>query len=183
MKKSFGMILVAVVMSLALKSAETSTDAPAPDTDRVGFPKDYQQAFQILRVVNRDGEGKVVTVFGNKPASSIARTNDVPYPYGSIIVMETASAQKGSDGKPIVDEQGHFRKDKVLGLHVMRREKGFGEAYRDKRSGEWEFVEYKADGSYITPPKKSAVCAECHIKAGAGRDYVYRGKVPVEQGK
>jgi hypothetical protein len=56
----------------------------------------------------------------------------------------------------------------------MRREIGFGEAYGSNRSGEWEFVEYKPDGSYITPPAKSAACAECHIKAGPRRDFVYK---------
>jgi hypothetical protein len=43
-------------------------------------------------------------------------------------------------------------------------------------SGEWEFVEYRADGSYLTPPDQSATCAECHIKAGAERDFGYHGR-------
>ena len=37
----------------------------------------------------------------------------------------------------------------------MRREKGFGGAYGKNRTGEWEYVEYRADKTYITPPKKS----------------------------
>jgi hypothetical protein len=64
----------------------------------------------------------------------------------------------------------------VLGMHVMRREKDFGQAYGSKRSGEWEYVEYRADGSYITPPQKSASCAECHIKAGPEKDFVYNAR-------
>ena len=55
-------------------------------------------------------------------------------------------------------------------------ETAFGAAYATKRSGEWEFVEYRVDGSYITPPQKSATCAECHIKAGAEKDFVYKGR-------
>jgi hypothetical protein len=90
--------------------------------------------------------------------------------------METASTVKGSDGKPVRNGTGALEKDKVLGLHVMRRGKDFGAAYASKRSGEWEFVEYHADGSYITPPQKSAACAECHIKAGAEKDFVYKAR-------
>ncbi|HUL51360.1 MAG TPA: cytochrome P460 family protein [Candidatus Nitrosotalea sp.] len=160
----------------ALPAADSATEAPAPTTDRVGFPLDYQQKFKVLRVVNKEKEMKIVTVYGNDLAASVTRTNDLPYPYGSIIVMETASAMKGSDGKPLLDAAGNFRREKVLGLHVMRREKGFGEAYGEKRSGEWEFVEFKVDGSYITPPQKSSSCAECHVKAGAAKDFVYHGR-------
>ena len=66
----------------------------------------------------------------------------------------------------------------MLGLHVMRREQGFGEAYGKNRTGEWEYVEYRADETYITPPQKSFACAECHVKAGRERDFVYRGGFP-----
>jgi hypothetical protein len=59
----------------------------------------------------------------------------------------------------------------------MRREKGFGEAYRDKRSGEWEYVEYRADGSYLTPAAKSAACSACHVKAGPEKDFVFQGRL------
>jgi hypothetical protein len=38
-------------------------------------------------------------------------------------------------------------------------------------------VEYQADGSYITPPQKSATCAECHVKAGAKKDFVYQARL------
>jgi hypothetical protein len=89
--------------------------------------------------------------------------------------METASTVKDPSGQPVKDAAGKLVKEKVLGLHVMRREKDFGIAYAEKRSGEWEFVEYRADGSYITPPEKSAHCAECHIKAGTEKDFVYNG--------
>jgi len=58
----------------------------------------------------------------------------------------------------------------------MRREKDFGVAYAGKRSGDWEFVEYRADGSYLTAPDKSATCAECHIKAGAEKDFGFGGR-------
>jgi hypothetical protein len=58
----------------------------------------------------------------------------------------------------------------------MRRGEGFGEAYGASRSGEWEYAGYRMDGSYTTPPEKSAACAACHLKAGAERDFVYGGK-------
>lgn len=151
---------------------------PAPKVDRVGFPKNYAKTFAVLRTVERPEKQQVVTVYGNEWAASVRRFEDLPYPYGSVIVMETAGAIKDKQGKPRVDAKGQLRKGGVAGLHVMRREKGFGEAYGDNRTGEWEYVEYRADGTYLTPPNKSHACAECHVKAGRDRDFVYRGRLP-----
>ena len=162
--------------ALVLSVAAVETNSPAPATDRVGFPKDYARTFEILRTTAREEGKKLVTVYGNGPAASVTNRAQLPYPNGSVLVMETASTMKDTDGKPMKDAKGSLQKDKVLGLHVMRRGKDYGAAYESKRSGEWEFVEYRADGSYITPPQKSAACAECHIKAGAEKDFVYNGR-------
>ena len=171
-------------LGLLLADAETEkTSASAPAIDRIGFPNGYQEKFQVLRIVNKKEEQKVVTVFGNGLAASVTNAAQLPYPYGSVIVMETASVLKDAQGKPLLDDQGNGRKDKVLGLHVMRRERDFGAAYGPNRTGEWEYVEYRADGSYITPPQKSFACAECHIKAGPKQDFVYRGRLSINEGK
>jgi hypothetical protein len=99
-----------------------------PGTDRVGFPRDYARQFQVLRTVERAEKQQIVTVYGNERAASVKATGDLPYPYGSVIVMETAGALKDERGNARLDEKGHLLKGKVAGLHVMRREKGFGEA-------------------------------------------------------
>jgi hypothetical protein len=168
---------------LALSAVADETKSPAPAEDHVGFPKDYAKTYEILRTVVRDEGAKIVTVFGNSPAASVTNRAQLPYPNGSVFVMETASTVKDTEGKPVKDASGGWQKDKVLGLHVMRRGKDFGAAYAAKRSGEWEFVEYRADGSYITPPQKSAACAECHIKAGAEKDFVYNGRFATAEKK
>lgn len=163
---------------LAASGPSAGEDPPAPEVDRVGFPRDYRETFTILRRVNRQEKQQVVTVYGNREAASIDRADQLPYPYGAIIVMETASAVKDAGGKSGLDDKGHYQAGPVSGLHVMRREKGFGEAYGKNRTGEWEYVEYRPDGTYITPPRRSFACAECHVKAGADRDFVYRGRLP-----
>ena len=133
----------------------------------------------MLRTVNKTEKEQIVTVYGNEQAASITQIQQLPYPYGSIIVMETASARKDSQGKLVVDKNGGYRRDVVLGLHVMRREKGFGEAYGKNRTGEWEYVEYRPDETYITPPQKSFACAECHVKAGREPRFCVRGQAAI----
>jgi hypothetical protein len=178
MKTPFLIVLLASLSLLVGAEPETAQpDKPAPATDRVKFPDGYAEKFKILRSVDRVEKGHVVTIFGNDKAASVTRTNDLPYPNGSIIVMETSEAMKNPDGKPLLDDRGRLKKGAAIGLHVMRREKNFGEAYSPNRSGEWEFVEYRPDRSYITPPAKSASCAECHVKAGTQRDFVYQARL------
>ena len=172
MKNNF--VLLSALLVSATLSAE-SADPPASSVDRVGFPKDYATTFHVLRTVNKPAEKKVVRVFGNELAASVTNAAQRPYPYGSIIVMETATARADAQGKVMVDKKGDFQTEKVLGLHVMRREKGFGESYGTNRSGEWEYVEYRPDGSWLTPAENSTSCAKCHIQAGSKRDFVYHG--------
>lgn len=176
MKRNTGWWLCLIASSLLAAEAEKSS-LPAPTIDRVGFPKGYLATFQVLRTVIRTNEQKVVTIYGNKAAASVTTAAQLPYPYGSVIVMETAKVLKDAQGKPVLDARGDLQKDKVAGLHVMRREKDFGQAYGQNRAGEWEFVEYTGDGGYITPPGKSGACSECHVKATARWDFVYRARV------
>ena len=176
-------ILLSSTLLLALSASAGETNDPAPAVDRVGFPKDYAKTYEILRTVVREAGKKVVTIYGNARAASVTNLAQLPYPNGSVLVMETASTVKDTSGEPVKDASGVLQKDKVLGLHVMRRGKDFGAAYATKRSGEWEFVEYRADGSYITPPQKSGACSECHIKAGREKDFVYHGHFSPDEKK
>ena len=107
MIRSIGVLVVSAAGWAAVSFAADSPDAPAPSVDRVGFPKGYQDKYAVLRTVNKPDNAQIVTVYGNEQAASIT-ADQLPYPYGSIIVMETATATKDSQGKPIVDKNGAF---------------------------------------------------------------------------
>ena len=164
-------ILTAIIFATALATC-LSQNLPAPTVDRVGFPKGYQSAFRQVRVEDSADAKTVIVVYGNSAAASAKGGS---YPYGSVIAMETWSTLQDARKNVLLDATGHLRKDKVTGLHVMRKEHGFGEAYRENRTGEWEYAEYQPDGTYITAPSASAKCASCHVKAGEAKDFVYGG--------
>lgn len=149
--------------------------ASAPQVDRVGFPKDYRSKFKVLGIPVRTNTSpaQVMTAYGNDVAASVTNAAQLPYPNGSIIVMEFAQALKDSEGKPLLDANGQPQKGEVEHIDVMRRGEGFGEAYGPNRSGQWEFAGYHLDGSYSTAPAKSASCAQCHQKSGAAMDFVF----------
>jgi hypothetical protein len=156
---------IVIVMLAGAWLIARSEDLPAPAVDRVGLPKAYEATYPQLRSSDNASGKTVKVVYANLVAAS---RKSGAYPYGSVLIMETWSA--------ILDDAGHLRKDKLTGLHVMRKGRGFGEAYGDNRAGEWEYVEYRPDGTYITPPSASAKCAACHLKkAGPGKDFVFGG--------
>lgn len=147
----------------------------APQTDRVGFPKDYRETFKRVRVSDRADTKTTAVIYANTLGASVKPGERGPYPYGSILINETWTTVKDATGSVVLDEGGHYKLDQLQKIHVMRKEKGFGEAYGDKRSGEWEYVSFAPDGQgYVTPPSESAPCAQCHhLFATENRDWVF----------
>lgn len=163
---------------------QAPTPPAAPTEDRIGFPTDYQNRLNVLYVFDRPDNKQVRTVYANDAASSVKFGQQFNYPYGSILVMETWRALQDANGNPIPDESGRFQKDPraVPTLFVMRKERGFGEAYEQNRTGEWEYVAYRLDGTHQTAPRNSANCAICHKQAGQGKDWVFRAALHFNQG-
>jgi plastocyanin len=153
----------------------TPTPRPAPSEDRVGFPTDYQENFKIVYIYDRQDNRQVRVICGNDIAASAKQGE--PFPYGSILVMETWRAKLDADGKVVKDSNDHFLRESLSGIFVMRKEKGFGEAYQDLRTGEWEYVAFRPDGSYSSPPQNTANCAACHLGSNEAKDWVFRADV------
>jgi hypothetical protein len=149
--------------------------AQAPQIDRVGFPANYRQTFTRIRISDRPDTKTTAIIYANTPAATINPGDRGPYPYGSILINEAWTTAKDKTGNVILDETGHYKLDTLQKIHVMRKEKGFGEAYGANRSGEWEYVSFAPDGkSYVTPPDQSAACAQCHhLFATENRDWVF----------
>lgn len=157
------------------KSDNGSLVASAPTNDRVGFPKDYRTRFKVLGTVVKEQGLRVSTVYGNEQAAAVTSRDKLPFPNGSIILVEFGYALRDANNQVVRDATG-TPKMAVERVDVMKRGKGFGEAYGANRSGEWEYTGYRLDGSYTTPPEKSAECAACHRKAGPENDFVFRMK-------
>ncbi len=155
------------------KSNNAALAASAPANDRVGFPKDYRTRFKVLGVIVKEEGLRVSTVYGNEQAAAVTSRDKLPFPEGSIILMEFGYAVRDANNQVMRDTDG-TAKMAVEHVDVMKRGNGFGEAYGENRSGEWEYAGYRLDGSYTTPPEKSVECAACHRKAGPENDFVFR---------
>jgi hypothetical protein len=173
-------INILCVLGAALLAHVASSEPPA--ADRVGFPKDYRTEFKVLGVKVRDTPPEVLTAYGNDKAASVSSHGKLPFPEGSIILMEFSYALRDATNQIQRDADGVVIKGEIEHVDVMKRGKNFGEAYGPNRSGEWEFAGYKLDGTYKTTPEDSVQCAACHRKAGPENDFVYRMRAPAAAG-
>jgi hypothetical protein len=109
---------------------------------------------QVLCAFDRPDTRQVRTIYANEGAMSVRFVGQSNYPYGSIAVKETWRALQDRGGNPALDDNGRYQKDPAASptLFVMRKERGFGEAYQQDRNGECEYVAYRPDGSYQTAP-------------------------------
>ncbi len=156
---------------------------PAPVVDRVGFPSAYRSTFKLLYVFDNYQNRQIRAVYGNSIAASVTPGQVFNFPYGSIILFESYTVQEDANGEPLLDGNGRFIPNVLNTLFVMRKERGFGADYRELRNGEWEYVAYRPDGTYATPPSGTGACAQCHLTGGAVTqsanigaqwDYVFR---------
>jgi uncharacterized protein (TIGR02246 family) len=163
----------------SVEPAQAAASAPpAGPIDRVGFPTDYRTGLKLLGVAVNEQEPSVMSAYGNDRATSITSTSQLPYPYGTVIAMEFAHGMRDGEGQLLHDPKGVPLTGEVARVDVMRRERGYGEAYGENRAGEWEFASYRPDGTLLVASEKAGACAACHRRAGVERDFVYKLRVP-----
>lgn len=153
----------------------TATPLPAPKTDRIGYPEDYQNKFKLMYVYDRASNKQVRVICGNDVATTT--TQGKPYPFGSVLVMETWRTKQDDKGNVMKDEKGHYIRESLTAIFVMKKEQGFGKEYQGLQTGDWEYVAYRPDKSYQTEPQHSSSCAACHIGSSQSKDWTFRADV------
>jgi hypothetical protein len=152
----------------------TFTRRPAPKINRVGFPENYQNNFKLIYVVDRPDNKQVRVICGNDLAAGVKPGES--FPYGSFFAMEIYRAKQDENGNVLKDEKGYFIREALMAIFVQRKQKSFGADYMEDRSGEWEYIGYRPDKTYLPDgaPAKTNACAACHLKlVGAAHDYVF----------
>ncbi|MCZ7357737.1 MAG: cytochrome P460 family protein [Candidatus Methanoperedens sp.] len=148
-----------------------ATPVPAPRIDRVGFPEGYQTNFKLFYVFDRPDNKRVLVVYANDNAS-LLKPGQL-FPYGSILAMETYSTKQDASGNIQKDADGHYIRDQLQGVLVMRKELGFGAEYQNVRNDEWEYAAYRPNKTVLVPPQNTYACAACHL-AAHDKDYVFQ---------
>jgi ketosteroid isomerase-like protein len=152
-------------------------DVPAKDGS--GFPANYQSEFAALGVAFNERSAEITATFANATAASVERAGQLPYPEGTMFVMEFANPRRDGEGQLLRDPAGQVVKGEILHVDVMRKSRAAGERSADPHAAGWEFASYRADGGIAIAPANAAHCADCHRNAGGEKDFVFRLRAPL----
>jgi len=150
-----------------------ATPAEILPSDRVGFPEGFRESFLRFYTFDRFDAGLISRVCANEVAAQVQPGE--AYPHGSVLLSEAWRPVRDANDEYVLDEDGRLIPGELTGVFLMRKDEGLGAGYGSDRSGEWEYVAFRPDGTYLTTPEASASCAACHnVGIGAAHDYVFR---------
>jgi plastocyanin len=139
--------------------------------EQIAFPQGYEK-LTLYATVDRYDSKQYRELYTSPEAVKAVREGR-PVPDGTVIVMAIHSAKVDDQGVPQKDAKGRFVKDKLGGVTVMEKRKGWGAAVPEEwRNGDWQYASFHADGK---PNEKAnagiKACFVCH-KPHEKQDFV-----------
>ncbi|MEO0828205.1 MAG: cytochrome P460 family protein [Cyanobacteria bacterium J06635_15] len=131
---------------------------PTKDGPFVQFPADYQQQYFHYVMVDCSNSGIVRQMYVNRSALDTLKTSNT-IPSGTVIVMETHSARRGSNG--------HLTPTRLNNVFIREKRDGW---QVNADSGEWRSAWYSPSGSLVSNGQTS--CIGCHTMVRE-RDYLF----------
>ncbi|GAB4466710.1 MAG: hypothetical protein OHK0037_22660 [Elainellaceae cyanobacterium] len=130
--------------------------SPAAESP-VQFPSSYKQQFVHYATVDCPNSSIVRQMYIDRPSLDKVRVSQT-VPRGTLIVMETHSARKGSGDRLIPTQLNNvFVREKRQGWNVTN-------------SGEWQSAWYSPSGALVSDSQSS--CIGCHVSV-RDRDYLF----------
>lgn len=160
------LLLAASAALLALSAGSTFADET-----RISFPQGYT-SWPSFGAIDRYDRKSVRTFYVNPDALAKSMAGQ-PAPDGTVLVMDERKARLGADGSPERDAEGRFLKtDEVMQVAIQANGPGWGAEYGpEKQNRNWEYANFKGDGSRIEGLKYDA-CFTCHLNRKE-RDYTF----------
>ena len=138
--------------------------------ERVSLPSGYKDHVTYLTADRPFND--TVRVFYASPGAAKSVRSGRPLPRGSVVTMEVYKAEADARGRPVKGADGRFTRGELVAIMVMEKRSGWGAEYpKDIRNGEWEYAEFRPDGSRHEPSDTRA-CLECH-KQVSKQDFVF----------
>jgi cytochrome c553 len=147
----------------ALLANVAATHVTLPASFRVGY----------TRYLTKDSvEAGQVSLYWANDAAFAAAAGGQLLPDGSAIYIESWSAKKGADGKPLVGSDGHLVADRLRSVSAMASGTAWGADIPEMlRNGNWNYALFSADRTLRTEVNQ-AECLACH-KPKASSSYLF----------
>lgn len=135
------------------------------------FPKSFPVGFTLYLTSNDAKENVVSKTYVNAVGLRAAKANK-PLPDGSMIIVVKSSARLGSDKKPVVEKDGSWATDKVVGYAGMEAHAGWGKDIPELlRNANWNYAVFSAEKAPRAEVSQT-ICLACH-KPKAGESYLF----------
>jgi plastocyanin len=143
----------------------------AAGPEQIAFPHEYQK-WTRYAIVDRYDSKQYRELYTSAEAVKAVREGR-PIPEGTVIVMAIHTAKVDEKGVPQKDANGRFVKEKLTGVTVMEKRKGWGASVPDEwRNGDWQYASFTHEGK---PNAKANAniknCFVCH-KPHEKQDFV-----------
>jgi plastocyanin len=137
----------------------------------IAFPAGFA-TWERYQIVHRHDTKQYRELYA-KPEVVKAVRDGKPIPDGTVLALAIFAAQVDASGNPTRDAKGQFSKGKPIGVTVMEKRAGWGNAVpAEWRNGDWQYAAFTADGK---PNEKAnaniKACFECHLPH-AKQDFV-----------
>jgi len=135
------------------------------------FPKDFPNGFVLYNTKNKEEGNSVSKSYVNTVGLQAAKANK-PLPDGSVIVVVHYAAKLDASKKPVLEEDGSWSVDKVVGYGGMEARAGWGKDVPELlRNANWNYGLFGVDK---TPRAElnHAPCLACH-KPRAETSYLF----------
>ena len=179
-KRGAGLYIGAATLVAAGLFSTTGVAGP----EQISYPKDYASWEKYASVDRYDN--KQFRELYTSPAAVKAVREGQPIPDGTVIAMAIHAAKLDDKGLPVKDSSGRFVKDKLTGVTVMEKRKGWGDSVpAEYRNGDWQYASFMPDGTPNAEANtKTQACFTCHLPH-AKQDFVISlaslaGKFPTE---
>jgi cytochrome c553 len=148
-----------------------SPEVAAIKKSQMVFPRDFPKGFTLYASVNKEDQSGVARQYVNTVALQAAKAGK-PLPDGSAIIVVNYAAKLDASKKPVLEKDGSWAVDKVMGYEGMEARAGWGNAIPELlRNASWNYAVFAADK---TPRAEvnQAICLACH-KPKAETSFVF----------
>jgi plastocyanin len=127
----------------------------------LAFPADYDKGVRYATLDRWDN--KQVRDFWASAEVVAAAKAGKPIPEGAVLTLAAYAAKLDADGKPVLDANGRFIKDKLVAVNPMKKDKAAAALIpAEIRNGDWIYQTFTADGK-VNDKANLATCYQCHL--------------------
>jgi cytochrome c553 len=135
------------------------------------FPRDFPKGFTLYATSNKEDLHVVYKSYVNAVGLAAVKANK-PLPDGSEIIVVKYAPKLDADKKPMLEKDGTWTTDKIVGYAGMESRPGWGDTVPELlRNANWNFGVFSADKTPRAEVSQT-VCLACH-KPQAATSYLF----------